>query len=92
MFFVPHHLLGLLLRVVHLSPVHLDLLHLQLEICEGLEEAAQVRRVSWCGGGGYSNKSRRRWICGGRWSRMLGGQHWIYSLCQMEDNFNSTSR
>jgi hypothetical protein len=59
MFFVPLHLVGLLLRVVHLSPVHLDRLHLQLEICEGLEEAARVRRVSWCGGGGYSKKRKK---------------------------------
>jgi hypothetical protein len=59
MFFVPLHLVGLLLRVVHLSPVHLDLLHVQLEICEGLEEAARVCRVSWCGGGGYSKKRKK---------------------------------
>ena len=77
MFIVPVlHLVGLLLRVVHLSPFHLDLLHLQLEICVGLEEAAQVRMVSSCGGEGYSNQSSgRRWMCDGGWSRMEEGQN-----------------
>jgi hypothetical protein len=32
--------------VIHLSPYHLAQLHPQLEICEGLEEASQVRNYS----------------------------------------------